>query len=163
MKSTIRIGLTIGVLCALWQLVMAATGWIVNPRLWNLFYIVILVEVGVLAWGLKKTAADHSYAGQFLLGTGASVIAATFLFLFSMVLMSYLYPGLMSQMKILQADSLKQAGQSEAQIAAAVSLQTPLYQAAMGFVGTVVTGILATLLIGAFARRKPRASSSPML
>ncbi len=154
MKSIFKVGLTIGVLCAIWQLLMAATGWLTNPRLFGLFYFVILIEIAVLISGLKGTKDVKTYGGQLLSGTGASVVAGIFLFLFSLVLILFLFPGLMGEMRAMQEDALRRAGQPEAQIQAALAFQTPLFQAAMGFIGTVVTGFLASLAIAAFLRKK---------
>lgn len=156
MKSIFKVGLTIGVLCAIWQFIMAATGLLTNPHLFGLFYFVILIEVAVLVWGLKRTAAVNGYGAQLLSGTGASVVAGVFLFLFSLVLIVFLFPGLMGEMKAMQTDALRRAGQPEAQIEAALALQTPLFQATMGLIGTVVTGFLASLVIAAFLRKKPK-------
>ena len=154
MKPILKIGFVIGVLCAIWQVLMAATGWLANPRLFAIFYVVILIEIGVLIWGLRQTAAMNAYGRQLLTGTGASIVAGLLLFLFSFVLTLLLFPGLLGEMKTTMADAMRSAGQPEAQIEAELALQTPLIQAIWGFIGTVVTGFLASLVIAAFLRRK---------
>ncbi len=156
MKSNWKAGLAIGVLCAVWEIIMAATGWITSPDLMNLFYLVILIQVGVMVWGLKLRAAERSYGRQVLDGTCMSVIAGAFLFAFSLLLTTVLFPDLIDRMKAVQMQSLKNAGRSEVEISQRLALQTPLIQALMGFAGTVLTGVLASLVIAVFARRKDR-------
>ena len=57
-------GLLIGVLCSLWMFMMGFTGWYRDPAKLNLFFIVFLILIGGLVWGLRRTAArGRSYSG----------------------------------------------------------------------------------------------------
>ena len=134
---------------------MASTGWLTNPGTFKLFYLVVLIQIAVLAWGLRQTATQYGYGGQLLAGTGASLVAGVFLFAFSLLLTTVLFPDLVLKMKSMQEHVLQQAGQSAEQMEAVLALQTPLIQAAQGLLGTVVTGFLATLILAAFLRKKP--------
>jgi hypothetical protein len=154
MKSVLKAGLTIGILCAIWQIVMVMSGWMTNPKFISLFYLVVLIEILVLIWGLKLTAATNGYGSQVLAGTGMSVVAGIFLFLFSWLLMNRLFPNLLGEVTAMQVGNLKAAGRSESEISAFVALQTPLINAIQGFIGTVLTGLLASLLMAIFLRRK---------
>ena len=154
MKNALKVGLAVGILTSIWQLIMVGTGWLVRPQTFPLFYVVILIQIAVMIWGLKLTAAEHGYGRQVAFGTGASVVAAIFIFLYSLLLMLVLFPGLIDQMKAMRAQTLSDAGVTEQQIAAALALQTPAIQAFQGFLGTVVTGVLATLVIAIFQRKK---------
>jgi len=154
MRSSLKVGLVIGVSCAVWQCIMVAAGWLTNPRLFPLFYLVILIEVAILVWGLKQTAALQTYGGQLITGTGASLIAGGFLFAFSLLLTVVFFPGILGEMKAMQAQLLRDAGRTEAEVSAALALQTPLIQAVQGLIGTVVTGVLASLVIATFLRKK---------
>lgn len=154
MKSIFKAGLAIGIFCGIWQIILATTRWIINPSLMNLFYLVILIEIAVLIWGLKQSSTENSYGQQVLAGTAMSVLAGVFLFAFSLLLTTVLFPDLINEMKTVQTQMLKQAGRSEAEISAALSLQTPMIQAILGLIGTVVTGILASLIIAIFMRKK---------
>jgi len=160
MNSILKAGFAIGVLCAIWQVIMALTGWITNPSLMNLFYLVILIEIVVLIWGLKQCAAGNTYGQQVLAGTAMSVLAGVFLFAFSLLLTMVLFPNLINEMKTVQTQVLKDAGRSEAEISVALNLQTPLIQALQGLIGTVVTGLLASLIIAIFMRKKGGMQSS---
>jgi hypothetical protein len=64
------------------------------------------------------------------------------------------FPGLINDMKVMRTHAMQSAGQTPEQIAAAIALQTPLIQALMGFLGTVITGFIASLIIAIFVRKK---------
>ena len=83
-----------------------------------------------------------------------SVVAGIFLFLFSLLLMNILFPNILSEVTAMQVGALQKAGRSEAEISAFAALQTPLIQAAQGFIGTVITGLVSSLLIAIFLRKK---------
>ena len=154
MKSTWKVGLMIAVFCCAWQLIMVSTGWLTNPRTFSLFYLVILIQVVLLIWGMRRTAADNTYGKQLLFGTLASAIAAILIFAYALVLMTVLFPNLIGEMKAMQTTILKTAGQTEAEIGIAMALQTPVIQAFQGALGTVVTGFLASAVIAIFMRKK---------
>ena len=59
---TVKSGIWLGVLCVLWTLVMGVTGWYKHPVLLNMFWVVVLIEIGVLVWGLRQTAARSATA-----------------------------------------------------------------------------------------------------
>ena len=44
--------------------------------------------------------------------------------------------------------------QIKAELDMAASMQTPVIQAVSGFIGTVVTGVIASLVLGFFLRKK---------
>jgi hypothetical protein len=154
MKSTWKVGLLIAVFCCAWQMIMVATGWLTNPRTFSLFYLVILIQIIILIWGMRKTASDNKYGKQLLFGTLASAIAAVFIFAYSLCLMTVLAPNLIGEIKAMQTAALKAAGRTEAEIGIALALQTPLIQAFQGAFGTIVTGFLASAVIAIFVRKK---------
>lgn len=154
MKALLKVGLAIGILTACWQLIMIAAGWLTNPRTSSLFYIVILIQIAILIWGMRQTAASKTYGAQLGFGTAASLVAGIFLFAYSLILMTVLFPNLIGEIKTMQAEALKKAGTNDAQISAAMALQTPMVQSIMGFLGTVVTGFLASAIIAIFVRKK---------
>ncbi len=70
MPAILSAGLLIGVLCGAWTFVMGFTGWYKDPTMLNLFFVVILIEIGGLIWGLRKTALEgRTYGGQIVAGT----------------------------------------------------------------------------------------------
>jgi hypothetical protein len=159
MKPTLSAGLLIGLLCGLWMLVMGFTGWYKDPALLNAFYLVILIQIGVLVWALRQTAAGgKTYWQQVGTGTLMSVIGGAILFFVSLLFTTVIFPHYFEELRALHAGMLKSAGKSDAEIAAELEagarMSTPFVSAISGFIGTVVTGLLASLVIAAFTRRK---------
>jgi uncharacterized membrane protein len=159
MSVTLKAGILIGVLCSAWTLVMGLSGWYKDPVLLNAFWVVVFIQIGVLVWGLRKTAAEKTYFGQVGAGTLMSALAGVILFANSLLFTTVLFPHYFEDLRAIHAEQLQAAkvpeAEAKAQMEAAAASQTPLIQAASGLIGTVVTGLVVSLIIGAFARRRP--------
>lgn len=158
MKPTMKAGIVLGVLVGIWTLLMGFSGWYKDPVLLNVFYVVILIELGVLIWGLRMTAPENTYWKQVGAGTLISVIGAVIIFCVSLIFTNLLFPNYFEELRAIREEMLRQAGQSEDQIAAALeasrSMENPVVNALMGVVGTVATGFVASLVIALFLRKK---------
>jgi len=124
-------GIVIGVLCAIWTFVMGFTGWYKDPALANAFFLVIPIEIAGLAWGLKRTASEErTYRAQVVAGTLMAVVAGVIIIASSLAFTMAAFP-----------DYLRARPSS-----------TPMGEAMSGFIGTLVTGILASAVIAIWAR-----------
>ena len=158
MKPTARAGVVLGALVVAWMFLMGFTGWYKDPALSSLFFVVILIEIGVLVWGMRQTAAEKNYFGQVLAGLTIAAIGSVLIFAGSIVFTSVAFPAYFDEMRALQIEQLKAKGIPEDQVLAAVDMarpmQTPVVNALFGVVGTMVTGLVASLVIAAFVRKK---------
>jgi Protein of unknown function (DUF4199) len=160
-------GLLIGVGCAIWTFVMGATGWYKDPAMARLFYVVILFEIAGLWWGLRRTAAEgRGYGSQIIAGTMMSIVAGVVVILSSLLFTTVIYTDYLSGLESLDRQQLAQQGKSAAEIDVEIgkTLQfyTPMNYAIGGFMGTLITGIIASSIIGFWVRsRFPR--SGPAL
>lgn len=158
MNSTVRTGLLIGVAVVAWTFIMGITGWYLHPTLLNLFWMVIPIQVVLLVLGLKASASQNGYGRQVLSGTLSSALAAALVFCGSILFTTVAFPGYFEEIRAVQTEILTKAGKSaeevKSQVEAAAAMQTPFLQALFGAIGTVVTGLVASLVIAAFARRK---------
>jgi len=159
MNPILSAGLLIGVLCSVWTFVMGFTGWYKDPTLSNVFFVVIPIEIGGLIWGLRRTAAQgRTYGGQILAGTMMAVVAGVIIIASSLVFTTIVFPDYFNEVEQTYRATLQQQGKSEAEIAAAFQASaasaTPMAQAMSGFVGTLVTGIVASAVIAIFVRRR---------
>lgn len=159
MKSVVSGGLLIGVICSVWMIIMGVAGWYKDPVMMHAFWIVLLIQAGVLIWGLKRTAAEGATFGRLVLaGTLMSLVAGVLLFLFSYLYTTVIFPSYFEDLRLAQIEMLKSAGKTEEEIFREVELasmaQTPLIQAISGFFGTVVTGLVLSLIIAPFVRKK---------
>lgn len=162
MNMILKGGALIGGLCAAWTFVMGATGWYKHPALLNAFWLVMLIQIGVLVWALRRLAAERGYGGLVGAGTLMSLLAGVILFGSSLLFTTVVFPSYFSELRAMHTELLRAAGKSEAEIAAELqavaAMQTPFMQAFMGFVGTVVTGFVASLIIAVVVRSRPRAA-----
>jgi hypothetical protein len=93
-----------------------------------------------------------------LAGTLMSVVAAVFLFIFSYIYTTVIFPSYFEDLRMAQMEILRQTGMPEEQVFQQVELtsmmQTPFIQALSGFMGTIVTGVIFSVIIGFFVRKK---------
>src|SRR5262245_50150802 len=162
MNPILSAGVLIGVLCGVWTFVMGWTGWFKEPLGARLFIVVvILIEIAGLVWGLRRTASEEgrTYGGQIVAGTMMAIIAGVIVIGSSLLLTTVVFPDYFTELQSTYRTMLQQQGKSEAEIAALLqnemSGQTPMNQAMAGFLGTLVTGIVASAIIAIWVRSKP--------
>ena len=139
MNPILETGLAIGAGCAAWMFVFGAAGWYREPSTSRLFFFVIVIEVAGLLWGLRQTAREgRTYSMQVVAGTMMAIIAGVVIIVSSLLFTMVVFPDAMTQMR---ADD---------------PTTTPMSQALGGFMGTLITGIVASAAI-AIRVRAPRA------
>ena len=167
MNPILSAGLLIGVGCAIWTFVMGATGWYKDPAMARLFYVVILFEVSGLWWGLRQTADEgRGYGSQIIAGTMMSIVAGVVVIISSLLFTTVIYTDYLSGLESLDRQLLAQQGKSpieiDQEVGRTLQFYTPMNYAIGGFMGTLITGIVASALIGIWVRsRSPR--SGPAL
>ena len=163
MNLTIRAGVVLGVLVVAWTFLMGVTGWYKDPVLLKLFWIVVLIQIGVLLWALTKTAGENGFARQVFSGMLISAVASIFIFAGSLIFTTVAFPNYFAELSTVQEEMLRKAGRSDAEIRtaleAAAAGATPMAQAIAGVIGTVFTGIFASAMIAVFHRRRVAAAA----
>lgn len=160
MNPILSAGVLIGVLCGAWTFVMGWTGWFKDPVLLRLFFVVILIEIAGLVWGLRRTAKEgRTYGGQIVAGTMMAIIAGVIIVGSSLLFTTVVFPNYFNELQTAYRTILQQQGKSEAEIATLLQNemagQTPMGQAMAGFLGTLVTGIVASAIIAIWVRSAP--------
>jgi len=159
MSTPVKGGILLGVLTVLWTFVLGFTGWYKDPVMLNLFWLVILIQLGLMIWALRKTgAAGASYGKQLLNGLILSVVGAVIIFFGSLLFTTVVFPNYFEELRAAHAEILRQSGQSEEAIAKTVAegaaMQTPIMQAISGVLGTIATGLVFSIILGVFFRKK---------
>jgi hypothetical protein len=159
MNTILKAGIVLGVLVEIWTYLMGFTGWYKDPALMNLFWVVIAIQIAVLMWALKRTAAEgRGWGGQVGAGTLISLIAGVFVIVGSLIFTMVVFPNYFTELAAVQEQMLRTAGQTEEQIRQTMEMtaktSTPMLQALFGFLGTVITGIVVSMIIGAFVKAK---------
>jgi hypothetical protein len=166
MNPILSAGILIGVLCGVWTFVMGFTGWYRDPALLNLFFAVILFELGGLYWGLRQTAAQgRRYGQQVLAGTGMALIAGVIIIGSSLLFTTVSFPDYFAELEAIHRQQMAAQGKSPAEMDASIQAQaimyTPIGNALTGFAGTLITGIIGSAIIAAFVKAPAKAPGSP--
>ncbi len=160
MQSIVKAGIVLGLAAEVWTFIVLSLGWHADPMMLMLFYLVIFIQTGVLFWGLRMTAAQgRTYGGQVVAGLLISGIGAVIIFVGSFILTSYVFPDYFVELEqglrtMLQTQGLPEAD-IQAQIDAMAGSNTPVMNALNGVIGTVITGLILSLIIGSFVKAKP--------
>lgn len=159
MNPILSTGLLIGVLCGIWTFVMGLTGWYKDPQMLNVFFLVIVIQIAGLIWGLRKTAAQgRTYSGQVVAGTLMSLVAGLVIIGASLLFTTVAFPSYFEDLNAASRELMLAQGKTEAEVAEAISLaapmQSPLANAMAGFFGTFVTGVIASAIIAVWVRAK---------
>ena len=135
MHPILSAGILIGALCGMWTFVMGFTGWYKDPTMATAFFLVVPIEIAGLIWGLKRTAAEErTYRAQVVAGTLMSVVAGVIIIGSSLLFTTVVFPEYFRELQV------------------NASSTTPMGQALDGFIGTLVTGILASAVIAIWVR-----------
>ena len=160
MNVIIRGGVLLGVLVTIFTWIFAFSGMHRNIGAAMTFPIVAtLIEIGVLIWALKKTAAQgRRYMGQVSAGTMLAFVGGCLIFATSIMLVTQLYPSYFAEVNAAGAEYYRAQGMDDAAIQAELAkmapMQTPLAQGGTGFVATVLTGFLVSLIAAIWIRNK---------
>ncbi len=161
MKTVVWPGIVLGVLVGIWMFTMGFTGLYKHPTLNALFFLVIVIQVGTLIWALRRSAKDGAgYGKQVGRGTAMSAVAAVLIIGSSFLFTSVVFPHYFEELRAMHEQMLRQAGKKDDEIqrlvTEAAKMETPMISAITGGVATVITGLLASLVIAVFARGKKK-------
>ncbi len=159
MKPTLKAGIALGLGVMVWTYLGGFAGWYKDPALANLFYVVILIQAGAIAWGLTMTrSAGKGYGGRLGAGILVSLYGAIIGIFTSLLYSLVLFPNALQEAKEMQLDQLATQGQTAEQIEMARKMMdvmfTPVANTAMGFVMTLLTGFVLSLILAAVIRKK---------
>jgi hypothetical protein len=160
MNPILTAGLFIGIFCGLWTFVMGFMGWYTDPVMARAFYVVIVIQVVGLVWGLRQTAqSGRTWASQVVAGTMMSVIAGIIVILALLLFTTVAFPEFFDELERRGIEAMQQQNATEAQINDALASSrvwaTPMSFALGGFVATLITGIVASAALAVVIRAKP--------
>ena len=160
MHPTLRYGILLGLGVAAWGFIFNLLGWHRQPSLYLLRFILVVVayQVALLVWALRDTARDGGYGRQVWNGVSISLLASLIVYGTSILFVTVIFPTHIQESvaasRQLMAAEGKSAEQIEAIVRAQAPLQTPRASAMAGVFGTVMTGLLTSLIAAVWFRRK---------
>ena len=158
MKPTMKAGLALGLIVAVWMLIFGVTGLYKNLELgWIFSVVAMLIQIGALVWGLKMTAGERRYWGQIGAGMSISLIGAVII-LFASLAFGSVFPTDFEAVAALQADKFAESGMDEEQIEQTLQMtaftRTQMFGTIVGVIMTLVTGFIVSLIAAAPLRKK---------
>ncbi len=159
MKKPIVPGVILALLLAAWMYVIGFMGWYKHPTLHLMFWFVVLIQVGVLTVVIRRAAGEGAgFLGRFVRGAGTSLVAAPIVFLNSLLFTQVVFPKYFDEIRATQESMLRSKGISDTEIAealkAAAAMENPYLQALFGAIGTVVTGVVVSLVASAIVKKR---------
>lgn len=159
MKKNLVPGLAFALLLAGWMYVIGFMGWYRHPTMPYLFWLVVAIQVVVLTFVIRREANQGAgFAAKFVRGAGTAAIAAPLVFLNSLLFTQVVFPNYFEEIRAAQESLLRSQGLPESQIKEtlqiAASMQNPYLQALLGAIGTIVTGIVVSLVASAVVKKK---------
>lgn len=146
-------------LTGMWSVIFVLAKWHQTSETQAAFFFVILIQLGVMLWGLiKSNDGEKTFVEQFLVGLVISLLASVLIFCISMVLNMYAFPNYFTEVKVAMENSLKAQNLKPEEIAAAMKAAepsfTPIAAAMGGMIGTIFTGVVFSAIISAFFSKK---------
>ncbi|MEO6463498.1 MAG: DUF4199 domain-containing protein [Candidatus Eisenbacteria bacterium] len=167
MKTIIRGGILLGVLVTIWTYIFGLTGMHKNMGSAMMFPIVAtVIELGVLLWALRRTAAEgRNWFGQVSAGTMLAFVGGCLILATSYIYLTQIHPTYPNEVHEAGLALYRSQGMPEARIEELTALQAPyeapMAKAVMGFVATVITGLILSAILAIFIRSKaPRIAAT---
>ena len=159
MNSVIKASLILAGVIAVLTVGIVATGLLERPATGIPLFLfgAIVLNIVVVFWGLKQTAAENPYGKQLMNAALIGLVGGALIFVVSMALTSVILPDFLEESKAAQAALLEEALPAGEQLDVALegnASRSSISEAFGGFVGTLGTSILSGAIIGIFLRRK---------
>lgn len=158
MNSAVKAGILLGIVVEIWTAIVMVAGWHKDPALALVFLLVIPIQITIVIMALKGTASQASYGKQVLNGLVLSLVAAVIIVVGSYILTTVAFPNYFEELRAAGVDILTKAGRTPEQIASDMksneAMYDPVQNALMGGFGTVVTGLVVSVIAAFFLRKK---------
>lgn len=159
-KSAMIYGLYLSLALVLFSVILYATGLILNQKLG--YVSLILTVAGIIfaqiTYRNKEMNGSISYGQAVGFGVAIMLFAGIVTALYTMILYSFVDPGLIDQMKTMQEQAMAQKGLSEEQIEQAMTItakmMTPGWMSIMGLVGSIFSGLIVSLITSIFVKKQ---------
>ena len=159
MKSAVQAGLILGITVVVWTALHAALGWYKDPGMSWTFWMVIPFELILVVFMLKNTKKQgFGYGKQVMAGIVMSLVAAAIVFVGSYLIVPAVFPTYFQDLRAMSEKVWTAQGlppdQVQARLAKEASMYTAMGSATLGFIGTLCTGLIVSLIASGLIRSK---------
>lgn len=159
-RTAMIYGLYIGVILMLYSVILYVTGQTQNKTLGYLSFILypVCIILAQINYRDKELGGFISYSQALGFGVAVMFFSGILTALYTIILYSFIDPGLIDQIKMMQEEAMLQKGMSEDQIEAAMAISgkmfTPGWLSIMGMFGSVLIGTLIALITSIWIKKE---------
>lgn len=159
-KSAMIYGLYLALALTLFSVILYVTGLILDQKIG---YISIAIYVAGIAMAQiyyrnRELNGSISYSQALGFGVAVMLFSGIVTALYTMILYTFIDPGLVEQMKTMQEEALMQRGMSEEQIestmAMASKMMSPAWLSIWGLFASVFMGTIVSLVTSIFVKKQ---------
>jgi len=159
MNRNLKYGLALGAAVEIWPAIVIAAGWHKDPLLLYFFFLVLPIQATILILALREVSAEGGgYGRKVGTGLGVSLVGGVVVFLGAAFLTSVVFPHYFDELRVAGAALLTKSGKNADEVAALMKANEGSYNAwstaLQGFVGTMVTGLLVSLVAAGWIRKR---------
>ncbi|HET9952435.1 MAG TPA: DUF4199 domain-containing protein [Candidatus Eisenbacteria bacterium] len=152
-------GIVLGIVVEIWTAIVIAAGWHKDPLLLYLFFLVLPIQATILILAIREvSAAGAGYGRKVLTGLGVSLLGGAIILLGSVLLTTVVFPHYFDELRVAGEALLVKAGKTPEEVAAMMkaneSMYSPWSSGIQGFVGTMATGVLVSLIAAGWIRKR---------
>jgi hypothetical protein len=160
-KSAMIYGLYLSVALTLFSVILYVSGLLLNQKIGYFSFVIYVagIVIAQIYYRDRELNGFISYGQALGFGVAIMLFSGIVTALYTMILYTFIDPGLVDQMKIMQEEALLQRGMNEDQIEAAMSISskmlTPGWMSIMGLFGSVIFGTIVSLVTSIFVKKQP--------
>ena len=159
MNTTFKYGLALGIVVEIWTAIVIAAGWHKDPLLLYLFFLVLPIQATILILALREiSVSGGGYGRKVRTGLGVSLIGGVIILFGSVLLTAVVFPHYFDELRVAGEALLVKAGKKPEEVATMMkaneSMYSPWSSGIQGFVGTMATGVLVSLIAAGWIRKR---------
>lgn len=160
-KSAMVYGLYLALVLTLFSVITYVAGLILNPKIGyvSIALVIIGIVIAQINYRNRELNGVITYGQALGFGVAIMLFAGIISALYTLVLYTFIDPGLIDQMKAAQEDAMLQKGLTPDQIDAAMSMaskmMSPAWMSIMGLVMSVFSGTIISLITSIFIKKQP--------
>lgn len=160
-KTAMVYGLYLALVLTLFSVITYVAGLILNPKIGYVSIALVIIGVVIAQINYRNRELNGAITYGQALGFGVAIMlfAGIVTALYTLVLYTFIDPGLIDQMKAAQEDALLQKGltpdQIDAAMAMASKMMSPVWMSIMALVGSVFSGTIVSLITSIFVKKQP--------
>lgn len=160
-KTAMVYGLYLALVLTLFSVITYVAGLILNPKIGYVSIALVIIGVVIAQINYRNRELNGAITYGQALGFGVAIMlfAGIVTALYTLVLYTFIDPGLIDQMKAAQEDALLLKGltpdQIDAAMAMASKMMSPVWMSIMALVGSVFSGTIVSLITSIFVKKQP--------